>query len=51
MIASRGMYIRNIAYILPNLEYIRNADINELSATGRLGKRFKKVFAIKGMER
>ena len=30
MIASRGMYIRNIAYIPPNWKDIRIADINEL---------------------
>jgi len=30
MIASRGMYIRNIAYIPQNWKDIRNADINEL---------------------
>jgi hypothetical protein len=30
--ASRGMYIRNTAHIILNLEYIRNADINELGA-------------------
>jgi hypothetical protein len=30
MNASRGMYIRNTAHIILNLEYIRNADINEL---------------------
>ena len=31
MIASRGMYIRNIAYILSNWKGIRITDINELS--------------------
>jgi hypothetical protein len=31
MNASRGMYIRNIAHIILNLEYIRHLDINELS--------------------
>jgi hypothetical protein len=30
MNASRGMYIRNTAHIILNLEYIRNSDINEL---------------------
>jgi len=30
MIASRGMYIRNIAYIPPSWKDIRNTDINEL---------------------
>jgi hypothetical protein len=32
MNASRGMYIRNTAHIILNLEYIRNSDINELAA-------------------
>ncbi len=32
MNASRGMYIRNTAHIILNLEYIRIADINELCA-------------------
>ena len=31
MSTSRGMYIRNTAYIILNLEDIRNADMNELS--------------------
>jgi len=31
MIAFRGMYIRNIAYIPQNLKDIRIADMNELS--------------------
>jgi len=31
MIASRGMYIRNIAYIPPKWKDIRITDINELS--------------------
>jgi hypothetical protein len=31
MNASRGMYIRNTAHVILNLEYIRIADINELS--------------------
>ncbi len=31
MIAPRGMYIRNIAYIPPNPHDIRNADMIELS--------------------
>jgi hypothetical protein len=30
--AYKGMYIRNTAHIILNLEYIRNSDINELSA-------------------
>ncbi|RLJ71120.1 hypothetical protein BCF55_1415 [Hydrogenivirga caldilitoris] len=30
MIAPRGMYIRNIAYIPPNHQDIRNADMIEL---------------------
>ena len=30
MISSRRAYIRNNAYIIPNLENIRNADMNEL---------------------
>jgi hypothetical protein len=30
MNASRGMYIRNTAHIILNLEYIRIVDINEL---------------------
>jgi hypothetical protein len=38
MNASRGMYIRNTAHIILNLEYIRNSDINELYASGRLDK-------------
>jgi hypothetical protein len=33
MNAFRGMYIRNTAHIILNLEYIRNADINELDET------------------
>ena len=36
MISPRGIYIRNIANIIPNLEYIRNAYMNELSEM-RLG--------------
>ena len=32
MIASRGMYIRNIAYIPLNCKDIRIADMNELDA-------------------
>ena len=34
MIASRGMYIRNIAYIPPSWKDIRNTDINELDVIG-----------------
>ena len=30
MISSRGMYMRNSADIIPNLEYIRYAYMNEL---------------------
>jgi len=33
MNTSRGMHIRNIAHIIPNLEDIRNADMNELGET------------------
>ncbi|SFN11848.1 hypothetical protein [Thermodesulforhabdus norvegica] len=36
MIAPIGMYIRNIADIIPDMGYIRNADMNELVAI-RLG--------------
>ena len=35
MIASRGMYIRNIAYIPQNWKDIRIADINELAEITR----------------
>ena len=30
MSTHRGKYICNIAYIIPNFKYIRNADMNEL---------------------
>ena len=30
MISPRGMYINNTADITPNVEHIRNADMNEL---------------------
>ena len=35
MISPRGMYINNTADIIPNVEHIRNADMNELSEIGR----------------
>jgi len=34
MIASRGMHIRNTAYIPPNWKDIRITDINELYQSG-----------------
>lgn len=41
MIAARGMYIRNIAYIPPIWNNIRNAYINEL---GEIAERNRKVY-------
>ncbi len=37
MNTSRGMHIRNIAHIIPNLEDIRNADMNEICDIAHLG--------------
>ncbi len=42
MISPRVMYMRNSADIIPNLEYIRNAYMNELCAI-RLGGFEKEV--------
>ena len=37
MNASRGIHMRNTEHIIPNLEDIRNADMNELSAMLKIG--------------
>ncbi len=38
MISPRGMYMRNIVDIIPNVEYIRNAYMKELYAMSCLKK-------------
>jgi len=35
MVASRGMFMRNVAYIPPNCKDIRIADMSESGVTGR----------------
>jgi len=54
MIASRGMHIRNTAYIPLNCKDIRITDINELSSIGFMesrkniiGKTYQEVMIMK----
>ena len=48
MISIRGMYMRNTTDITPNREYIRNADMSELSEMSAvaLGRFINKVISI-----
>ncbi len=48
MISPRGIYMHNTAGIIPDLENIRNADMNELSEITRTFSKINMVSEGKG---